>query len=145
MIEIKKITSTETYAVRQPVLRPGKPIESCRFEGDDLKTTTHFGLFKEQILIGVVSVFEVLHKDFKTKKQFQVRGMAILENEQHKGYGNLLMTEVEKLAQENKIEIIWFNAREKAVMFYQKLGYAILGTLFDIPNVGPHYVMWKQL
>ncbi|MCL9808027.1 GNAT family N-acetyltransferase [Flavobacterium luminosum] len=145
MIEIKKITATETYAVRQPVLRPGKPIESCQFEGDDLKTTTHFGLFKEQTLIGVVSVFEVTHKDFEAKKQFQVRGMAILENEQNKGYGNLLITEVEKLAHKNKIEIIWFNAREKAVNFYQKMGYTILGTLFDIPNVGPHYVMWKQL
>jgi len=45
MIQIKEIPSKETYIVRQPVLRKGKPIESCIFEGDDLETTYHFGLF----------------------------------------------------------------------------------------------------
>lgn len=45
MIEIKKITSYETMIVRHPVLRQGKPIETCHFEGDDLSSTYHLGLF----------------------------------------------------------------------------------------------------
>ena len=34
-MEIKKISMEETFAVRQPVLRPGRPIEDCFFEYDD--------------------------------------------------------------------------------------------------------------
>lgn len=39
MTIIKKIAAAETYSVRLPVLRKGKPIESCRFDGDDLETS----------------------------------------------------------------------------------------------------------
>lgn len=45
MPNIKKITDLETYSVRHVVLRKGKPIETCRFEGDDLPSTSHFGYF----------------------------------------------------------------------------------------------------
>ena len=50
MIEIKKITAFETIIVRHPVLRPGRPIESCHFDGDELLTTSHFGLYFENQL-----------------------------------------------------------------------------------------------
>lgn len=39
MTIIKKIAALETYSVRPPAIRKGKPIESCRFDGDDLETT----------------------------------------------------------------------------------------------------------
>lgn len=145
MIETKTIPSELTYIVRQPVLRPGKPIESCHFEGDDLHTTIHFGLYKDSVLVGVVSVFEAKNNHFESETQYQVRGMAILDSEQQKGYGNFLMAEVEKLAQDNKVNIIWFNARESAVNFYKKLDYQIFGTAFDVVGIGTHYIMWKQI
>ncbi|MFC4817858.1 GNAT family N-acetyltransferase [Flavobacterium sp. GCM10023249] len=145
MIETKTITSELTYIVRQPVLRPGKPIESCHFEGDDLHTTIHFGLYKDSALVGVVSVFEAKNNHFESETQYQVRGMAILDSEQQKGYGNFLMAEVEKLAKNNKVKIIWFNARESAVNFYKKLDYQIFGTAFDVVGIGTHYIMWKQI
>ncbi|MFC7774332.1 GNAT family N-acetyltransferase [Flavobacterium sp. GCM10027622] len=145
MIETKTIPSELTYIVRQPVLRPGKPIESCHFEGDDLHTTIHFGLYKDSVLVGVVSVFEAKNNHFESETQYQVRGMAILDSEQQKGYGNFLMAEVEKLAKNNKVKIIWFNARESAVNFYKKLDYQIFGTAFDVVGIGTHYIMWKQI
>ena len=48
MPTIKKITSTDTFSVRHPVLRSGKPLESCHFDGDILATTSHYGLFLNQ-------------------------------------------------------------------------------------------------
>ena len=45
MHSIQKITSTETYPVRHIVLRAGKPIESCQFDGDELGSTHHFGYY----------------------------------------------------------------------------------------------------
>jgi GNAT superfamily N-acetyltransferase len=141
---VKKITALETYTVRQEVLRKGKPIETCHFIGDDASTTTHFGLFEDETIIGVVSVYKANSPLFSEKTQFQIRGMAVLENFQSKGYGEQLLKTAENFCWEEKANLIWFNAREKAVSFYQKSGYKIVGDSFDIPNVGIHFVMFKK-
>jgi ribosomal protein S18 acetylase RimI-like enzyme len=41
--------------------------------------------------------------------------------------------------------LIWFNARENAVKFYEKLGYTKQGNPFIIDGIGSHYVMYKML
>ena len=142
MPEIRKITAQETFAVRHPVLRKGKPLESCRFDGDELPTTTHFGLFENEELVGVISAFTVRHSYFEAAKQMQLRGMAILEKAQRKGYGQLLLAHCEQVLKDQ--DLIWFNARENAVAFYQKMEYTVLGSPFDIPEIGKHYVMFKK-
>ena len=144
MIIIKKITSTDTYSVRQNVLRKGKPIETCYFNGDNDETTTHFGLFLEENVIGVVSVYKVNNPIFTENIQFQIRGMAVLSEFQGKGFGEQLLKEAEKHCWKEQADLIWFNAREKAISFYKKSGYEIIGKSFDIPNVGIHFVMHKK-
>ena len=57
-MEIKKISSVETYPIRHEVLRKGKPIETCKFKGDDDENTIHFGLFLEDKLVGIISIFK---------------------------------------------------------------------------------------
>ena len=58
MLTLKEITALDTYSVRHPVLREGKPLESCHFEGDNLQSTIHLGLYINCALIGVVSLFK---------------------------------------------------------------------------------------
>lgn len=144
MTTVKKITSQATYSVRQIVLRKGKPIESCYFSGDDDGTTTHFGLFQEENLIGVASAYKVNNPIFTEENQHQIRGMAILEEFQGKGFGEQLLEAAEKYSCNEKSELIWFNAREKAVPFYEKSGYKIIGNSFEITDVGTHFVMYKK-
>ena len=145
MITIRKITAEASYPVRHEVLRKGKPIDSCRFEGDDLLTTQHFGLFKDDRLQGIISVFETSNPLFTETRQKQIRGMAVLEHNQGKGYGKQLVLYCEKVILDSDCELIWFNARENANGFYQKLGYVIQGEPFNIKGIGTHYVMWKKL
>ncbi|MCP2029901.1 ribosomal protein S18 acetylase RimI-like enzyme [Flavobacterium sp. HSC-32F16] len=142
---IKEIPSKETYPVRQPVLRKDKPIESCIFEGDDIESTHHFGLFNDEKLIGIISLFKQSNLIFAEKDQAQIRGMAILENNQKKGFGEALVKHCENYCKSNKTELIWFNARTAAVGFYRKLNYEITGKPFDIKDVGEHYLMFKKL
>jgi len=144
MATIREITAIETFLVRHPVLRKGKPIESCQFEGDDLNTTKHFGLYEDSNLVGVISIFECKSVLFNEKKQFQIRGMAVLENFQKKGFGEALMHHAELALQKEKANLIWFNARKTALGFYEKLGYRIIGDPFEIENVGIHYLMYKK-
>jgi GNAT superfamily N-acetyltransferase len=142
---IQEITSVNTYSVRHSVLRAGKPIESCHFEGDELTTTHHFGCFKEDQLIGVISLFEIGNSNFAVQKSFQIRGMAVLDIHQKQGVGEALVSEAESFCITEKATLIWFNARTSAVGFYQKMGYEIIGSEFEIETVGPHFLMCKQI
>lgn len=145
MIEIKKIDFNTTFSVRHPVLRNGKPIETCFFDGDDLETTTHFGLFFDKNLIGVISIFKNKNSIFSAQNQFQIRGMAVLEDHQGKKLGKKLLDQAEQVIIDQKGNLIWFNARENAVPFYQNSGYEILGDAFEIKEIGIHYLMFKNL
>ena len=145
MYTLKKISSRDTFSIRQPVLRPGRHVDTCIFDGDDLPTTVHFGIFENNDLLGVISVFEAIHEFFPESRQFQIRGMAVSGSQQKKGLGEKLVVHAEKYVAQNNGQRIWFNARETAVGFYQKTGYAIIGNAFDIPGVGSHYVMHKKM
>jgi ribosomal protein S18 acetylase RimI-like enzyme len=142
---IKNISAKETYLVRQPVLRHGKPIESCHFEGDDLPTTHHFGLFYDKRLIGVVSVFSIKNCIFNSPNQFQIRGMAILSEYQKRGFGEKLLHHCEAYIKSQNGTLIWFNARESAISFYEKSNYNKDGAPFSIPEIGPHFLMKKEI
>lgn len=145
MEKITTITISETFSVRHPVLRAGKPIESCHFEGDDLATTTHLGLFTDNDLIGIISIFEVKSALFDDEKQFQLRGMAVLEGHQKKGFGEKLVRHAEQYLKAENASLIWFNARLTAMEFYKKMGYTTVGEAFIIDTVGTHYVMFKKI
>lgn len=140
---IKEITTKEVFSVRHPVLRKAKPIESCAFEGDNNASTKHFGYFINSNLVGVASIYVKNIDCFTTKNQFQLRGMAVLESYQNLGIGQKLLKYIESEIENREQNILWFNAREVAVGFYEKLGYEIFGNSFEIPNIGKHFVMYK--
>ncbi len=145
MITLQQLTSKGTFPVRHPVLRPGLPVESCIFNGDDLTTTAHYGIFDDGGLAGVVSVFKAKNSLFTDASQLQVRGMAVLPQYQKKGFGEKLIQQAEHYALQQNTALLWFNAREAAVGFYKKMGYLVTGSPFDIAGVGIHYVMYKHL
>ena len=142
-IKVKKITYLDTFPVRSAVLRQGKPIETCFFLGDDAEDTTHFGLFKDNKLIGVASIFKFNNEYFEQKNQFQLRGMAVLNEYQGFGFGNIILEEVCKFVETKNADVLWFNARENAVKFYQNFGFCTQGDSFEIPEIGTHSLMFK--
>lgn len=142
---ILQITAQETYIVRHPVLRPGKPISTCKFKDDESKTTFHLGLFANTKIIGVASFLKNPHELLSCRNQYQLRGMAILEAYQGKGLGNDLIIHAENQLKAQNIDALWCNAREIAVNFYKRNGFKIIGAPFDIPEIGKHYIMYKPL
>lgn len=142
---IKIITSVETIPVRHPVLRPGKPIETCNFDGDNLESTFHLGIYIDERLVGVVSYFKSSTNLIEEPSQYQLRGMAVLEEFQGQGLGNLLVKHGDSLLKEKQIKIVWCNAREIATVFYHKNNFSIIGEPFTIKDIGPHFVMYKAL
>lgn len=144
-LHIKIISAKETYPVRHPILRAGRPLEDCYFEGDDLESTFHLGLFDNEKLIGVASFFKNSNTKFNATDQYQLRGMAILSSYQGKGLGKMILQYGENELITLNTSLLWCNARERAVTFYEKLNYEKTGEPFNIKGIGTHYVMFKKL
>ncbi|WP_324721773.1 GNAT family N-acetyltransferase [Salinimicrobium sp. HB62] len=142
---IRKISAEETYPVRQEVLRPRRPLKECFFEGDLEEETFHLGYFHRQKLVAVATYVARKNELFKAPFQYQLRGMAVLPSFRGKDLGTKLLLEGEKLLKKKNQQILlWFNARETAIGFYEKHGYKTSGTPFMIPNVCMHIVMYKN-
>ncbi|WP_029035242.1 GNAT family N-acetyltransferase [Salinimicrobium terrae] len=142
---IQQISAEETYRTRQQVLRPGRPLRECFFEGDLEAETIHLGYFDEDNLMGVATYVPRKNGIFDAPFQYQLRGMAVLPEFRKKRIGENLLLEGEKiLKQKNPGVLLWFNAREVAVDFYKKYGYKTIGSSFMIPNVCVHIVMYKN-
>lgn len=142
--DLREITATETWPVRHPVLRTGRPIEDVYMEADEMETTFHLGMFYKNDIVGVASFMEDSHPEF-SGIQSRLRGMAVLPEFRKRGIAELLLNKGEDLLKERGRTVLWFNARIVAVNFYKNLDYQIIGDEFDIPKVGPHYRMKKEL
>jgi len=143
MITITEIKAEQTYPIRKSVLREGMAL-SHQMNGDQESSTLHLGLFDEDILVCVGSFMKAANSNFKGN-QYQLRGMASSKGSQGKGYGKELLQKAEELLKDKNVDVLWCNAREIALDFYSKLGYKFFGDLFEVKEVGPHFVMYKKL
>ena len=143
MIKIKEIQAVDTHAIRLKILRNGisLPVE---FNGDNNNDTVHLGAFKNKNLIAVSSFMKLSNKNI-LGNQYQLRGMAVLDNFQGYGIGKLLLNEAINIFKKKNIDYIWCNARKAALNFYKKQGFQILGDEFQIQFIGEHFFMFKKL
>lgn len=145
-MHVKEIPSKVTLNLRREVLRPGQGLPSCIFEGDDLSTTKHFGVFSnENKLLGIASIFYKDNPSIQCKNIFQLRGMASIQDVRGQGVGSLLLSAAENYVRDQGSNLIWANARTSAIGFYTKLGYSLISGGFYIDGVGTHYLVSKYL
>ena len=81
---------------------------------------------------------------FVNIKESQIRYMAVDKNFRKKGVGNAIVHKLEIHSLNNYRNKIILNARENAVIFYSKLGYANLGKI-DVGIDIKHFQMKKNL
>ena len=143
MTTIKKIRVEETYPLRKEVLRKGMTL-SHEMPGDQDSDSFHLGVYEDDQLVCIASFMKNKHPDF-LGEQFQLRGMATAEQARGRGIGRLILKEGIKELKRRKIELLWCNAREVALGFYQKLGFKTHGQAFEVPQVGMHYMMYIHL
>jgi len=143
---VRRITAEETVDVRWPILRPGFPRETAIFDGDTASTTIHLGAFHEGKLVGVASIYAApLPERPELTASWQLRGMATLPHVRGLGYGSALVAACEDETRNAAATLIWCNARVSAAAFYSRHGWKTIGDEFDIPTVGPHFRMFREL
>ena len=140
-VNICQITAAETRMLRGAVLRPGHPLESSIYPGDDDSESQHFGAFLNGELIGVASVFRQPLPGESDANSWRLRGMAVEPARQGQGIGRaILQFGVAQIAQRGG-ELLWCNARSSALGFYRGAAFVTCSDEFVIPDVGPHFVM----
>lgn len=132
---IEQITPSLTWRLRRNVLYPDQKM--FEMEMDEDSNGIHFGAFKDDKLVGVVSLFQ-------NKNDFQFRKLAVDPSVQNTGIGSIILQYITAHAEESGGTRIWCNARLTAVGFYLKAGFKQTGTLFS-KNGYDYEIMEKKI
>jgi GNAT superfamily N-acetyltransferase len=141
-IKFERAEFAEIVDLRYAVLRAGLPREAANFPGDRDSTTVHLAA-KDGLV--VVACATVLVNQWEGKAACQLRGMAVDPAYKKCGLGHRLLAEIERVAAENGVDLIWANARTPAAEFYRRNGWEIVSEMFEIPTAGPHFKMVRRL
>jgi len=142
---IKFITVEELLPIRNEVLREGKlTLDECIFPTDKIEGAFHLGYYQDEELACISSFHPQNYEGF-AGKAYQLRGMATIEKYRGKGLGNLLVNFALVYLRGQKANYVWCNARKKAVAFYHNAGFEIISPEFEVPGIGPHYVMYVKI
>jgi len=142
---IKFINVADLLAIRNEVLREGKlSLEECRFPSDDLAGAFHLGYYMGDELACIAS-FHPQNYNGYAGEGYQLRGMATLPQYRGKGYGNQLLNFAIVYLRGQNANYLWCNARKKALQFYLNMGFEVISPEFEVPVIGPHYVMYVKI
>lgn len=78
-------------------------------------------------------------------KQYRLRAMATDADFRRQHAGDLLITFAIQHLQTLGIDVLWCDARLYAVPFYSSLGFQKFDDVYEVPLIGPHHFMWKEL
>jgi len=145
-IETTLIKSHLTHQIRRKVLWPHKKQENCSINEDLLEETFHVGVFFNKEIVSIGTFIKTNNKVFESKySQYRLRAMGTNKDYQKKSMGKQLILYAKKILIEKNVEILWCDARKKAIPFYQKLGFKTKGNYYKIPEIGLHKLMYLYL
>ncbi len=134
------LTPEETWPLRREVLRNGDPDASLEWPGDREPGSFHLGWERE----GLVLAISTWHREdlpHQVGMGYRLRGMAVSPVEQGGGLGGKVLREGIERARGRGADYLWCNARVRAVSLYVRAGFAVISPEFEIPGVGPHFLM----
>jgi predicted GNAT family N-acyltransferase len=137
-IEFNSDLYAATLKLRDEVLRA--PL-GLRFSGEDLageERELHFGMVDDGALVACLVIKPL--GDTRAK----LRQMAVADTHRGKGLGRQLVCNTEEVLRAKGFTAIELSARETAIGFYKKLGYAETGAPFEEVGIA-HRTMVKQI
>lgn len=144
-MRIRFIRTEDTYPLRLLVLRPGGTVEDCQWANDRLEGSFHLAAEVGEQRIAIGSFYPEKHPALSGWKQFRLRGMATHPEFRGRGAGRRLLRFALEHLEGQQVDVLWCNAREVAVPFYEAMGFKVSGDAFDIPGIGLHYLMWRKV
>ena len=156
MLEARRVPAAVVRPLRTRVLRPHWTDRLATYPEDET-VATHVAAFLDgtDAPDGVGTVYaeappeanrdEIPEAAYAPGAAWRLRGMATSEAARGTGLGRVVLEECFAVVREAGGGYLWCNARLGAVPFYERLGMVCVGPEFDIPEIGPHYVMWRAV
>jgi len=143
---VTSVELTDIMQLRVAVLRQGTPATDCNYPEDNYPDVVHFGIIHEGNAVATSSWFMKECPEKPGVIAMQLKGMAVADELQGAGLGALLIDAGSALANERGATIAWARARDSAMGFYERLGFASTGAGFmDGPTAMPHHIVVRTL
>lgn len=140
-MDVKRISPEDTYILRNQILRPKGREDDYTFPGDHDEQTFHLGAFVDHKLVSITSFYFQEHPKIDQPHQYRLRGMATLASHRKQGLSKALIKTAIPIVKQNFCGVLWCNAREAAVGFYENIGFEAVGEFFTLPEIGQHLLM----
>lgn len=142
---VRAVSAAQTRPVRRAVLRPHQPPEASLYPHDEAAGAFHVGAFAQGALVGVASVYHERAPHRPERDAWRLRGMATLPEARGKGLGGRLLQACIAHVASQHGDLLWCNARTTASGFYLRHGFRQVGDTFDLPGLGPHWLMERDV
>jgi GNAT superfamily N-acetyltransferase len=153
-LAVKLVPLDDTFALRKAVLRPWLTLEESRATWADTPEHFQVGALRDGEVVGTAGFLIDVQSDYLDAfgpLQWRLRGMASAPDCRGQGIGGRVLSfgiaEIARrlAAAGQPAAALWCNGRTGAQRFYERHGFAPIGTLFDTPGTGPHYVFWRRI
>jgi predicted GNAT family N-acyltransferase len=143
--EIREIEAEDTHHLRRALLRPHQELAEMSWPGDELPDTLHVGGYRHDRLVGISTIHRQRLPGSSEVETWRVRGTAVDHGQRGYGLGGLLLRRCMEYAATMGARLVWANAKVGAYGFYERYGFRRFGDPFDLPHIGPHYLMYVEL
>jgi GNAT superfamily N-acetyltransferase len=133
---IEVVTVDDIVALRMAVLRNGTPSQDPRYPEDDLPDSVHLALRLDGEVVGTSTWLDRPWPLEPDRAATQLRGMAVASHLQSRGLGALLLHAGIGRARERQHVFVWARARDTAIRFYERNGFAVVGDAFTDEATG---------
>lgn len=138
---IRSVQAREIWPLRHKVLRPHMTLEDCDYPHDNDADTFHLATIEGDRILCIGSFYKEKCPSLEGLKPYRLRGMATEPDHRGRGLGRDLIHSALEHLRAQQADLLWCNARENALRFYTKLDFTTHGGPFDIPGIGPHYLL----
>lgn len=139
---IEAVEAGETHDLRRRVLREGRPDAEVEWPEDAWPAAFHLAVRAEAggVPLAVATLFPDPTPLRPGHLAWRLRGMAVDPRVQGQGHGRRLIAAVIAAVAERGGAVLWANARDTALGFYQRLGFEVSGSGFLLRDQ-PHHVV----
>jgi GNAT superfamily N-acetyltransferase len=134
---LREISLAETRSLRHVVLRPHETLESMA--SHEPAGAFAVGVFDDGAVVAVGFV-----APDGEPGAWRIRGMATAPAARGKGAGSAILGALVRHAAARGASRVWCNARTPARPLYERAGFRAVSDEFELPEIGPHFVMERK-
>lgn len=142
-MRVERVDPVVTRALRNTVLRPGSDVDAVHWPDIESATAVTFAVVRDDgVPLATATVIPApcpWRADIQPA--WQLRGMATAEEERGRGIGRLALDAAVDHVRATDAALLWCNARDTALTFYERAGFGLEGDGFVTASGVPHHPM----